>query len=356
MLNTAFGERDSYREYYGQVLAAFRDQRSAACRSAPDRPARLLPLLRQIHPEIQDRFYGCGAPIPAALEGASVLVLGCGRGRDCYLLSQLVGPHGRVLGIDLDADELAIAERHFDYHAERFGYANVRFLRTCGEELSAISDASLDVVLSSCMLNLSVDLPRVLAELFRVLKPGGELCVSEIFADRRIPESLRADLALKGECLAGACYQQDFRRLLAMQGCADARVLASAPLELQHYEIERRFGPIGFSRSTFRAFKLPLEDRCEDFGQTATYLGTLPEHPERFALDDHHLLEIGQALRVCGNTADMLGATRYAPHFRIEGDKSVHHGPFDCSTPTVTPTSTSTSTPAPAAACGPGCC
>lgn len=346
MLQAMFGGMDRDREYYGQVLAAFRNQQAAACRSAPGRPEHLLPVVRLIHPEIQDRFYGCGSPIPAALEDASVLVLGCGRGRDCYLLSKLVGPQGRVLGIDIDANELAVAERYVDYHAGRFGYANVKFLHACGEDLSAIADASMDVVLSSCMLNLSVDMPRVLGELFRVLKPGGELCISEIFADRRIPESLRGDLALKGECLGGAYYQQDFRRLLAMQGCADARVLSSAPLELQHYEIERRFGFVGFSWSTIRAFKLQLEDRCEDFGQAATYLGTLPGHPERFALDDHHLLEAGQPLRVCGNTADMLGVTRYAPHFRIEGDKSVHRGPFDCSAPM----------PSAAAGCGPGCC
>jgi len=73
-----------------------------------------------------------------------------------------------------------------------------------------------------------------------------------------------------------------------------------------------------------------LEDRCEDYGQVACYLGTLPEHPHTFELDDHHHFETGRPLRVCGNTADMLAASRYADHFRILGDKSHHFGLFDC--------------------------
>jgi hypothetical protein len=79
-----------------------------------------------------------------------------------------------------------------------------------------------------------------------------------------------------------------------------------------------------------RAFKLELEDRCEDFGQVAHYLGTAPEHPHAFDLDDHHHFETGRPMLVCGNTADMISKTRYAPHFRVTGDKSVHHGLFDC--------------------------
>ena len=87
---------------------------------------------------------------------------------------------------------------------------------------------------------------------------------------------------------------------------------------------------VSFRSITLRAFKLDLEDRCEDFGQIATYLGTIPNHPHAFDLDDHHHFETGRPLRVCGNSFDMLAATRYAPHFRLSGDQSTHFGLFDC--------------------------
>ena len=79
-----------------------------------------------------------------------------------------------------------------------------------------------------------------------------------------------------------------------------------------------------------RAFKLDLEDRCEDFGQVAWYQGSIAELPHAFDLDDHHHLETGKPMTVCGNTADMLGRTRYARHFRIAGEKTVHFGLYDC--------------------------
>ena len=82
---------------------------------------------------------------------------------------------------------------------------------------------------------------------------------------------------------------------------------------------------------TIRAFKLEsLEDICEDYGQTATYRGTVPYHPHRFVLDDHHEFVTGKPMLVCGNTAEMLSGTRFAPHFEIAGNRSVHFGPFDC--------------------------
>jgi hypothetical protein len=126
---------------------------------------------------------------------------------------------------------------------------------------------------------------------------------------------------------------------MAAVGCLDARVCASSRIALNNDEVQLKAGHIGFHSMTVRAFKLPLEDRCEDFGQVAWYKGTLPEHPHAFDLDDHHHLETGRPMLVCGNTADMLSRTRYAPHFRIEGDKSVHFGLFDCSPANLTQTS-----------------
>lgn len=325
---------ESVRYYYGQVLQSSSDLKTGACCSSDAMPAHLRALLAGLHPEVVERFYGCGSPLPPALQERAVLDLGCGTGRDCYLLSKLVGEQGRVIGVDMTPEQLEVAVRHRDWHAENFGYSrsNVEFLHGHIENLAAIgiADNSIDVVVSNCVINLSPEKPRVLAEIFRVLKPGGELYFSDVFADRRIPVHLRQDPVLLGECLSGALYWEDFRRILHALDCPDVRVVKQNAFGLNDAEVEAKIGMVKFRSLTVRAFKLPLEDRCEDYGQVARYLGTLPEHPHAFDLDDHHHFETGRPLRVCGNTADMLAATRYAPHFEIWGDKSQHFGLFDC--------------------------
>ncbi|HUS23647.1 MAG TPA: methyltransferase domain-containing protein [Candidatus Binatia bacterium] len=323
---------DSVKDYYGKVLKSSADLKTSACCLVAPLPPHVAAALAHVHPEIKDRFYGCGSPIPAALEGATVLDLGCGAGRDCYVMAQLAGPTGKVIGVDMTAEQLEVARRHLDYHAEKSGYANLEFRDGYIEDLrtAGIEDASVDVVVSNCVLNLSPDKPRVFREIFRVLKPGGELYFSDVFADRRVPAELAQDPVLIGECLGGALYFEDFRRLIAQAGCADARVCSNVKLDLRNAEIERKAGFINFHSMTVRAFKLALEDRCEDYGQVAHYLGTLPEFPHHFALDDHHLFETGRPMLVCGNTADLLAQTRYHRHFRVEGDKSRHYGLFDC--------------------------
>lgn len=322
------------RRYYGAVLAGSGDLKTSACCAADAAPPHLRPLIAEVHPEVRERFYGCGLPLPPALDGCTVLDLGCGTGRDCYVLSRLVGERGRVIGVDMTPEQLAIARRHREWHARAYGYArsNVEFHEGYVEDLASVglADGSVDVVVSNCVVNLSPDKPRVFREIFRVLKPGGELYFSDVFADRRVPAELRRDPVLLGECLAGALYQEDFRRILAEVGCADARAVASQPITLDDPAIQRRIGMVGFRSLTIRAFKLALEDRCEDYGQVARYLGTIAELPHAFELDDHHRFETGRPMLVCGNTADMLSGTRYAAHFRVEGDKATHFGLFDC--------------------------
>lgn len=329
---------DQVKAYYGQVLQGSRDLKTSACCSPDSLPAAARAPLKRLHPEVVEKFYGCGSPIPPALEGCTVLDLGCGTGRDCYLLSSLVGPEGRVIGVDMTEEQLAVARRHRDYHAQAFGLqeSNVEFHLGYMENLQAlgVAEASVDLVISNCVLNLAADKARVFAEIFRVLKPGGELYFSDVFADRRVPEAVRADPVLVGECLGGALYTEDFRRMMAGAGCADVRTVTTSPIAITDPDIERKAGMIGFTSRTVRAFKLALEDRCEDYGQVARYLGTLDGLPHAFDLDDHHRLYAGKPLPVCGNTAAMLSETRYAPHFEVSGDPSVHYGLFDCS-PTV---------------------
>lgn len=347
----AAGIREGVRTYYGDTLKSSADLRTSACCSTETMPPHLREILSQLHPEVRNRFYGCGSPLPPGLGGATVLDLGCGSGRDCYLLSKLVGASGRVIGVDMTPAQIEVAQRHRDYHAQAFGYvrSNVEFHLGDIADLAALGldDASVDVVVSNCVLNLVPEKSRAFSEILRVLKPGGDLYFSDVFADRRLPKALLGDPLLVGECLSGALYVEDFRRLLLGLGVADARVCARNPIALNDPEIEQRIGFARFESMTWRVFKLDLEDRCEDYGQVATYLGSLPEHPHRFALDDHHVFETGRPLRVCGNTADMLAGSRYGRHFRIDGDKSKHFGLFDCAP---------ASAGADAKLCGPGCC
>jgi len=342
-MNGDFDIQASVRDYYGRVLQGSADLKTGACCSSETMPPYLRTLLAEVHPEVRERFYGCGSPIPPALEGMTVLDLGCGSGRDVYLLSRLVGARGQVIGVDMTAEQIEVARRHQDWHATRQGYANVDLRHGYIEDLAGagIADASVDVVVSNCVLNLSPDKPRVFREIFRVLKPGGELYFSDVFADRRVPAALAQDAELLGECLGGALYSEDFRRLLADAGCSDARCCASSVVALRDAAIEHKVGHVGFRSLTIRAFKLALEDRCEDYGQVARYLGTIAEHPHHFALDDHHRFETGRPMLVCGNTADMLSATRYAPHFRVEGNKTTHYGLFDCAPPAAIGAATS---------------
>lgn len=340
---------ENVRHYYADVLQSTSDLKTGASCPSESMPTTLRALLADIHPEIIERFYGCGSPLPPAIEGMTVLDLGCGSGRDVYLLSRLVGEHGRVIGVDMTTEQIAIARRHQAWQAERYGYAqsNVSFFEGKIEQLDVcgIADASIDAVVSNCVLNLSPEKEKVFSEIFRVLKPRGELYFSDVFSDRRIPARLWNDPVLLGECLSGALYVEDFRRLIARLGCADVRCVSQAPIPLIDPAIEARIGMVGFRSMTMRAFKIDLEDRCEDYGQIATYRGDMGGHPHHFTLDDHHRFETGKPMRVCGNTFDMLEQSRYARHFELIGDKRVHHGLFDCAP-----------FPAASAVAGAGCC
>lgn len=115
---------DLVKDYYGRQLTGTADLKTSACCDISELPDRLRPLLSRVHPEVLERYYGCGLTVPPLIEGARVLDLGCGSGRDAYLLAQLVGPEGAVVGVDMTSEQLAIAEAHRAFHARQFGYAN----------------------------------------------------------------------------------------------------------------------------------------------------------------------------------------------------------------------------------------
>jgi len=328
---------DSVKEYYGKILGSKKDLKTSCCCSTEAPPDNIRDIINNIDDEILEKFYGCGSPIPQELEGCTVLDLGCGTGRDAYIMSSLVGPRGKIIGIDMTDEQLEVARSHTLSQAKRFGLSepNVEFVKGYIEKLkdAGIADNSVDVVVSNCVINLSPDKRAVFSEIFRVLKPGGELYFSDVFSSRRIPAHLASDPVIHGECLGGALYIEDFRRILAETGCLDYRVISQRKFDLDNPELERKLGMIDFYSMTIRAFKLgSLEDICEDYGQAAIYMGTLGESPHYFELDTQHKFPLGKPVLVCGNSASMLEETRFSKHFTIIGDREVHHGTFDCQT------------------------
>lgn len=325
---------EQVQDYYGKVLKSSSDLRTDACCDPTPPPAHVRAALNRVNAAVQARYFGCGMVAPERLDGLTVLDLGCGAGRDAFVLAQLVGPKGKVIGVDATGEQLAVARAHEASHAEAFGYAqpNTRFIEGPIEALDVlgVAPASIDVIVSNCVINLAADKPAVLAQAFQALKHGGELYFSDVYADRRLPEDLSQDSVLVGECLAGALYWNDFLSLAKAAGFPDPRLVADRPLAVVDAAIGAKLGAARFFSATYRLFKLAeLEPACEDYGQAVIYRGDVPFCPDAFVLDKHHGFEAGKVRAVCGNTWRMLKQTRFAPHFEFIGDFSRHFGVFE---------------------------
>ena len=345
------------KEYYGKVLKSSKDLKTSACCDGGSVPAHLEALLANVHEEVRAKYYGCGIVVPATLEGRRVLDLGSGSGRDVYLLAQLVGPSGEVVGVDMTDEQLSTAKTHIDWHMRRFGYSrsNVRFLKGYIEKLDELGlpPQSFDVIVSNCVINLSVDKPAVLRGAFDLLKPGGELYFADVYCDRRLPDSVTSDPLLYGECSwAARCTGTTFLPMAKRAGFLDPRLVTSRPITVENEAMRRKLGEAQFFSATYRLFKLEgLETACEDYGQAVIYKGGVAEQPEAFELDGHHRIERGKVFPVCGNTWRMLAETRFAPHFDFIGDFSTHYGIFPgCGT--SIPFAAAGAAPSP----GGGCC
>lgn len=325
--------QETVEAYYGSVLGSSADLKTNACSTAAAPAPHLAGLLAKIHPDITSTYYGCGLVYPEELHGARVLDLGCGSGRDCYVLAQLVGPQGSVVGVDMTDKQLDTARRHIDYHTAQFGYekANVSFVKGYLEKLDELDldPGSFDVIVSNCVINLSVDKPAVLRHAYRLLRDGGEMYFADVYADRRLAADIAADPVMYGECLGGALYWNDFLNLARAAGFRDPRLVADNPIAVHDPAMTARLGNAAFYSATYRLFKLDaLEPDCEDYGQAVVYRGTLANAPDEFVLDKHHVLETGRAFPVCGNTWRMLHDTRFRAHFDFIGDWSRHYGIF----------------------------
>ncbi|MGL1936609.1 MAG: methyltransferase domain-containing protein [Fibrobacterales bacterium] len=324
------------KEYYGKVLQHSDDLKTDACCTAESIPGYLKDILSELHDEVMSKYYGCGIILPESIEGKTILDLGSGSGRDCYVLSKLVGEKGKVIGVDMTDEQLDVANRHIGYHTEKFGYTqpNIEFKKGYIEELDKldIPAGSVDIIVSNCVINLSPDKKSVLKHAFDLLKPGGEIYFSDVYSDRKIPKPLQEDPILYGECLSGALYWKDFLDMAVATGFKDARLVKDRVLDISNESIQDLIGHINFYSATYRLFKIEeLESQCEDYGQAVIYKGGIQHHNEVFHLDGHHAIQKGKVFPVCGNTWRMLHDTRFKEYFEFIGTWDTHYGAFsDC--------------------------
>ncbi|MEL6123051.1 MAG: methyltransferase domain-containing protein [Bacteroidota bacterium] len=325
---------ESVKQYYGSELSTTEDLKTDACCTLQEPPEHIKKALANVHDEVIAKYYGCGLTIPDQLDGLRVLDLGCGSGRDAYVLSQLVGPTGEVIGIDMTEEQVSIAHRYVDHHADKFGYkiSNVKFLSGNIDQLEELDlpPESFDLIVSNCVINLVENKDKVLKDVYQLLKPGGEMYFSDVYCDRRIPQSLQEDRVLWGECLSGALYWNDFLRLSRQAGFTDPRAVESHPISIDNDEIAKTVGDHQFYSVTYRLFKIAgLEPDCEDYGQAVAYRGTISQVENNFVLDDHHEFPVGKVITVCGNTYRMLCDTRFHDHFDFYGTWDRHYGIFE---------------------------
>ena len=173
---------------------------------------------------VTDVAFGCGNPtaIAALQPGETVLDLGSGGGIDCFLASKMVGPRGKVIGVDMTPEMIELANRN----KKKVGASNVEFRMGQIEELP-VETASVDVIISNCVINLSPDKDAVFAEAFRVLKPGGRLQVSDIVWTKPVPESVKGDMEKWAGCIAGALLESEYLGKIRAAGFEEVTSQAS---------------------------------------------------------------------------------------------------------------------------------
>ncbi|GIW72045.1 MAG: methyltransferase [Planctomycetota bacterium] len=299
-------------------------------------------LLAAIPEEVIARDYGCGDPTRGLRRGETVLDLGSGSGKACFIAAQRVGPTGRVIGIDMNDEMLALARRAASEVARRLGYANVSFRKgriqdlaldleqleawlaehpvRSGAELSRleakieqlrrttplVASESVDVVISNCVLNLvrPEDKQRLFCEIHRVLRPGGRAVISDIVSDEDVPAELQRDPELWSGCIAGAWREDRFLEAFERAGLYGITIqkFAAAPW--------RTAAGIEFRPLTAVAYK-GKEGPCLDRRQAVIYRG-----PFRTVTDDDgHTYRRGVRTAVCDKTYRLLGREPYAAHF-----------------------------------------
>lgn len=318
-------------------------------------------LLQAIPDEIIERDYGCGDPTPYVRHGETVLDLGSGGGKLCYIAAQVVGPQGRVIGVDCNREMLSLARKYVPVVAARLGYANVDFrygliqdlaldLDLLGSELAShpinspedylslrhveerlrrdrplVADDSIDCVLSNCVMNLvrNQDRQKLFAEIYRVLKRGGRAAISDIVCDEDVPEHMQNDPEMWSGCLSGA-YRED--KFLAAFEHAGFHGIELVKRESKPWHT---VDGIEFRSVTVVAYK-GKSGPCWERNQALMYRGPFKKVED----DDGHTYRRGERIAVCDKTFHLLQRDPYANMFApVEPRDAVPlEGalPFDC--------------------------
>ncbi len=289
--------------------------------------------LKILPQEILERDYGCGDPSEHVGEGETVLDLGSGGGKVCYILSQKVGPSGQVIGVDVNDEMLALARKYQDEMAQKIGHANVSFRKgriqdmrldldkaeawlkqnpvtdhasLCAFEAECdrlrreeplIPDNSVDVVVSNCVLNLVAPEQKValFKEIFRVLKRGGRAVISDIVCDEPPTKRILDDPELWSGCISGAFLENEFPVMFERAGFYGIEILKREDKPWQTID------GIEFRSMTIRAYK-GKQGPCLDRNQAAVYLGPWKQVMD----DDGHTYFRGQRMAVCDKTFKLL--------------------------------------------------
>lgn len=299
-------------------------------------------LLKMLPAEIIEKDYGCGDPSRYVREGDVVLDLGSGSGKICYMAAQLVGDAGKIIGVDMNDDMLALARKYQAEMAEKIGNDRVSFLKGKIQDLALdidemekwlqsnpvtsvdglsnleswklkqinesplIADNSVDLVISNCVLNLVSDEQKqqLVNEIFRVVKPGGRIAISDIISDEYIPENLKADEKLWSGCISGAFQEKEMLEMFEEAGFIAVSYDKWSDVPWQVVE------GIEFRSATLTAIKREQVD-CIDKGHAVIYRG-----PYNFVVDDEgHEFPRGERMAVCERTFNVLNNEPYKDHF-----------------------------------------
>lgn len=323
-----------------RYAAAAKQQEAALC-CPVDYDCKFLEI---IPPEVIERDYGCGDPSKHVHEGETVLDLGSGTGKICFIAAQVVGPSGKVIGVDMTDDMLECARRNQPIVAERMGYDNVEFRKGRIQDLSLdlealdrelksdpIADAntflkadelaqdlrvraplipteSVDVVVSNCVLNLVDDRAKtqLFSEIFRVLKNGGRAVISDIVSDEDIPAEMQNDPELWSGCISGAFREDLFLKAFEDAGFHGVEILA---LDKEPWQTVKGYE---FRSMTLQAFK-GKQGECFERNQAVIYKGPF----KKVLDDDDHAMERGKRYAVCDKTYNLYRKPPYNQFFEF---------------------------------------
>lgn len=299
----------------------------------------LLALLPQ---EIIDKDYGCGDPSRYVQSGDVVLDLGSGSGKICYMAAQLVGPSGKVIGVDMNDDMLALARKYQPEMAEKLGSDRVEFVKGQIQDLALdlaamnrhlaeypvcraedvialrawqerqrkeqplIKDNSVDLVVSNCVLNLvhDSDKSQLIREIFRVVKPGGRVAISDIVSDEAVPQHLKDDQKLWSGCISGAVQEHEFLQAFIAAGFVAVSI---DKWEARPWQVVEG---IEFRAVTITAVK-PHDEPCLDKAHAVIYRGPFAKTYD----DEGHIFLRGQRIAVCERSYYLLTGPAYADQF-----------------------------------------